>query len=111
MLYDGPDDGKQFASLRYSSCGRGVATIISFVVLTFLRQAHILTGIRLKDPNLEIRQEYWTLKQNPKANYRKSSSCTLIQHAYYNLKDLSVKSSNSERCYSNFISCDHALLF
>lgn len=31
-------------------------------------------------------------------------------HAYYN-KDLSVKRSTSERCYSNFVSCDHALLF
>lgn len=59
MLYDGPDDGQQLAN---SNCGRGIATIISFVVLTRLKQAHMLKGRRSKAPNLEIRLEYCTLK-------------------------------------------------
>ena len=53
MLYDSPDDGQQLAN---SSCGRGIATIISFA-LTCLRQAHMLKGIPSKVPNLEIRLE------------------------------------------------------
>ena len=54
MLYDSRDDGQQLAN---SSCGRGIATIISFVALTCLRQAHTLKGIPSKVPNLEIRLE------------------------------------------------------
>lgn len=110
MLYDGPDDGQQLAN---SSCGRGIATIISFVVLTRLKQAHMLKGIRSKAPNLEIRLEYCTLKHIIKRTLSQEFNCwicTLIQHTYYN-KDLSVKRSTSKRCYPNFILCDHALLF
>ena len=54
MLYESHDDGQQLAN---SSCGRGIATIISFVALTCLRQAHMLKGIPSKVPNLEIRLE------------------------------------------------------
>jgi len=77
MLYDGPDDGQQLAI----SCGRGIATIISFVVLTRLRQAHMLKGTRSKVPNQEIRLEYCTLKHIIKRTLSKEFNL-LNMHSY-----------------------------